>query len=310
MQFKTVALASLATMAAAQRPNGTSICDYYTTALLKENTAANQETLLTLVVNTAVIGNYTKPNVGIAVPGILNPKASFNGTAVNLVPYFTGALASSNRGGSAGVSINFLDGGAATPLLANKPADSESSNQYKLLTHLYEYFGAVLGCSGYGSADFAAYTGHTSMYEVHKFMALDNAEINYFIQQVGLSAASFGVATADVEIVGKALTDLFAYRCAPATSVLPKEAPELQSICIAEDCPVAVNSTCSAYATVVKPLAVNGTATNGTTPKASGTGMPTSTPTSTVAPFKGAASAMTVALGPIAVAFAVLGYML
>lgn len=41
----------------AQRPNGTSICDYYTTALLKNNTAENQYTVLNLVVNTAVIGN-------------------------------------------------------------------------------------------------------------------------------------------------------------------------------------------------------------------------------------------------------------
>jgi len=306
MQFTTVALASLATLAAAQRPTNTSICDYYTTALLKNNTAANQETLLTLVVNTAVIGNYTKPNVGIAVPGILNPKATYNGTAVNLVPYFTGALASSNRGGSAGVSVNFLDGGAATPLLANKPADSTSSVQYTLLTHLYQYFGAVLGCS---APDYPAYQGHTSMYEVHKFMALNSAEVGYFIEQVGLSAASFGVATADVDIVGKALTDLFDYRCAPATSVLGgKVAPELQSICIDADCPIAANATCSAYAPVVKPQAVNGTATNGTAPKASGTGKPTAT--STVAPFKGSASAMTVALGPIAAAFAALSFML
>lgn len=41
----------------AQRPNDTSICDYYTTALLKNNTAANQYTVLNLVVNTVVIGN-------------------------------------------------------------------------------------------------------------------------------------------------------------------------------------------------------------------------------------------------------------
>lgn len=34
-----------------------SICDYYTTALLKNNTGANQLTLLTLLVNTVVIGN-------------------------------------------------------------------------------------------------------------------------------------------------------------------------------------------------------------------------------------------------------------
>lgn len=49
--------AAVATLAAAQRPEDESICDYYTTALLKENTAENQATLLTLVVNTVVIGN-------------------------------------------------------------------------------------------------------------------------------------------------------------------------------------------------------------------------------------------------------------
>lgn len=52
-----VAAAALAGSASAQRPSNTSICDYYTTALLKENTADNQATLLTLVVNTVVIGN-------------------------------------------------------------------------------------------------------------------------------------------------------------------------------------------------------------------------------------------------------------
>lgn len=57
MLFKTLAVAAAVGSAVAQRPSNTSICDYYTTALLKNNTAANQKTLLTLVVNTAVIGN-------------------------------------------------------------------------------------------------------------------------------------------------------------------------------------------------------------------------------------------------------------
>lgn len=77
--------------------------------------------------NTAVIGNYTQPNHN-AVPGILAANASFNGTAVNLVPYFTGALESSNVNGSA-ASVNFLDDGGAAPLMVNKPANGTSSNQ-------------------------------------------------------------------------------------------------------------------------------------------------------------------------------------
>lgn len=58
MRFTAASLAlAAASTAAAGRPANTSICDYYTTALLKNNTATNQHTLLTLVVNTAVIGN-------------------------------------------------------------------------------------------------------------------------------------------------------------------------------------------------------------------------------------------------------------
>ncbi len=57
MRFSTIAVAAAATAVNAQRPSDTPICDYYTTALLKNNTAENQATLLTLLVNTVVIGN-------------------------------------------------------------------------------------------------------------------------------------------------------------------------------------------------------------------------------------------------------------
>ena len=60
MLFKSLAVAAVAGVAAAV-PANTTICDYYTTALLKNNTAANQMALLTLVVNTAVIGNCMFP---------------------------------------------------------------------------------------------------------------------------------------------------------------------------------------------------------------------------------------------------------
>lgn len=131
MRFLDTALLTLATAGAvmAGRPSNESICDYYTTALLKQNTAKNQYTLLTLLVNTAVIGNYTQPNVGVSVPGILNPNGMYNGTKVNLVPYFDGGLASTNDGGKMGVAKNFLDGGGAAPLMKNMPADDKTSNQ-------------------------------------------------------------------------------------------------------------------------------------------------------------------------------------
>ena len=37
-----------------------------------------------------------------------------------------------------------------------------------LLTHLYEYFGVLLGCSQVNTTDFPAYEGEASMYELHK----------------------------------------------------------------------------------------------------------------------------------------------
>jgi len=199
MLLKAFVLAAVAGTVAAHRPENVSICDFYTTALLNNNTAANQLTLITLLVNTAVIGNCmsslsllsisiplthpdTTPNVGISVPGIL-AAGSYNNTEVNLLPYFTGDLASANRGGDSGVSVNFLDGGGAAPLKQNMPADSADTNQHLLMTHLYEYFGTLLGCSMQGGAMFTPYDGDPSMYQTHKFMKLNAAEVGYFVTQ-------------------------------------------------------------------------------------------------------------------------------
>jgi hypothetical protein len=70
----------------------------------------------------------TSPNVGIVVPGILAP-AEVDGESVSLMPYFSGELASTNRGDRQGTAVNFFDGGGSAPLLQNKPADDETSNQ-------------------------------------------------------------------------------------------------------------------------------------------------------------------------------------
>lgn len=104
-----------------------SICDKYTTALLKDDTPANQYTLLTLLVNTVVIGNYTQPNVGVALPGILAPGV-YGGEQVNLLPYFNGCLESTNVNNKP-ASVNFLDGGGAAPLTMDLPANNMNSNQ-------------------------------------------------------------------------------------------------------------------------------------------------------------------------------------
>ena len=70
------------------------------------------------------------------------------------------------------------------------------------------------------------------MYEVHKYMALDEKEIGWFVTQVGTSAASFGVSSDDVATVGKALLDTFGMKCSPPASVPATAAPALQAICI------------------------------------------------------------------------------
>ncbi|RDW89187.1 hypothetical protein BP6252_01219 [Coleophoma cylindrospora] len=314
MLFKSLALtAAVVGSAVAQRPSNESICDYYTTALLKNNTAANQLTLLTLVVNTAVIGNYTTPNVGIMVPGILAP-GTFNGTDVNLAPYFSGALASTNTGGSSGMSVNFLDGGGADPLKMNKPANDTTSNQYILLTHLYEYFGTLLGCSMQGtSSDYVAYSGDESMYEVHKFMDLSAAEVGYFITQVALSGASFGVTAEDLQPVGTALSTLFGHRCSAATVVIPTQQSALQAICIDDTCPVAVtDANCTAYTmAAVEPVSANSSNIASSTAHgtATSTGSSSATATSSGAAAtatKNAAAQLGVGMAAVAGGFAAL----
>ena len=58
MRFTPILAAAGLASAASQ-----SICDKYTIALLKDNTAANQAALVTLLVKTAAIGNFTGPYV-------------------------------------------------------------------------------------------------------------------------------------------------------------------------------------------------------------------------------------------------------
>jgi hypothetical protein len=100
-------------------------------------------------------------------------------------------------------------------------------------------------------------------------MDLSYAEVGYFITQVALSAASFGVAQSDLQIVGTALGSIFDVRCAPATIVIPAQGAQLQSICTDMTCPLAMNSSCALYETnITEPasatmssMAATGTAT-------------------------------------------------
>ena len=77
-------------------------------------------------------------------------------------------------------------------------------------------------------------------------MYLNENQMGYFIQNVGLAAASFGVADDDITAVAEALNSLFNVRCAPPVEIIP-EGEELQSICIAPSCPLAEDAVCSVY---------------------------------------------------------------
>ncbi|KAL1628835.1 mitochondrial splicing system protein [Diplodia seriata] len=204
MLLKTlVAAFTLAGTAFAQRPADVSICDYYTSALFKNNTAENQLTHMTLLVNTVVIGNYTKPTIdGITWPDVTVPGILANGTID-------------------GKNVSLLP---------------------KLLTHLYSFFGALLGC-GHQSTDpnapFPVYAGNPSQHAVHKYMNLSAAEFTYFVTQVGLAARSFGVGEKDITAVGKALNDTFGVKCSANASVVKGQPAAEQAVCLGEGCPVA-----------------------------------------------------------------------
>ncbi|KAL3460744.1 hypothetical protein BJX64DRAFT_290052 [Aspergillus heterothallicus] len=256
------------------RPSSTSICDYYTTQILGSNTAANQQLLITLLVNTFVIGNYTTPNTGHPVAGIAAP-AEYNGTEVALLPFFTGELNSTNTGGDTGASVPFLDDGAAEPLARNMSSNGDvQSAQYNLLTHIYQYFGHLLGCSQQGSSSsFPNYQGRTSMYEVHRYMNLDLTQMNFFITQVRDSAISLGISPTDAAVLVDTLDTSFNTRCSPPAIITSSTGPiadtaELQAVCIAADCPLARGADCEAYplnGRALVPVNVTGSGGSGTT---------------------------------------------
>ncbi|CZR69265.1 uncharacterized protein PAC_19165 [Phialocephala subalpina] len=272
MKFSQLAFLGVASFSLAQRPTNTTICDYYSSSILGANTAANQKLLTTLLINTVVLGNYTTPNTGISVHGFATP-AIYNGTEVALLPYFTPAPPSANKGGDVGVGVAFLDDGGAVPLQHNMSSNGNTSSlQYNTVTHIYEYFGALLNCSLQGSPDFPSYQGRTSMYEVHKFMDLSSFAMDFFIKQCIDSALSLGFSPSDANDFYLTLQQ-FNSRCSPPATVLNipspgKETKELQSVCLAPDCKQDPKAECGLYAVAFEPanatLLALGNGTNGT----------------------------------------------
>lgn len=191
--------------AAQTRDANTPICDFYTVALFKENSEANQNKLLTALVNTVVIGNFSATANGKVVSGILGP-TNFGGESFDLTPFFTGKQGkTANINGVALENINFLDGGGKDALILGKPSNDPNSRQEKLLTHLYQLFASLTGCTKQGGSILPNYSGNPSMTDTHKFMGLNKARLSFFNDQVGQAALGFGVSDADAKIVGDLL---------------------------------------------------------------------------------------------------------
>jgi hypothetical protein len=128
MLFISIKLVAIFGVAMAHGHTSTSICDRYAVKILGSNTAQSQSQLLTILFNTIVIGNYTTHNTGIAVAGIAAP-ATYNGTKVNLLPYFTGGFNSTNDGVTPhGVPKLFLDDGGAVPLAKSLPSNGNKAS--------------------------------------------------------------------------------------------------------------------------------------------------------------------------------------
>ena len=226
------------------RPPQVPICDFYSQALFNENTERSQLKLMTALVNTVLIGNYTPTVNNQQVTGILAP-SRFNGETIELMGFFTGTKgATANVDGKATANINFLDGGAAEPLKQNLASNNPNSRQEKLVNHLYGVFASLSGCSKQGGQALPLYAGKSSMTEVHKFMGLNEAKLSFFNDQVAQAARGFGVTDSDAKALQTSLETIFNVQCAAPAKLTPQSDLQPQGFCLDVNCKVASNPVC------------------------------------------------------------------
>lgn len=149
-------------------------------------------------------------------------------------------------------------------------------------------------------------------------MKSDPYETGYFNEQIVLAAKSLGFEEADCDFTLKALDATFGNRCSPAAAVIPASAgPQLQSICVSENCPLDPNATCSAYpddgfvpfpeianATLAGAVVKENDTSAASTASASGTGSPTGSATGTAASYTSTSGASALELNS---AFKIIG---
>jgi len=188
-----------------------------------------------------------------------------------------------------------------------------------LFSHFGSLFARVFQCSIIGSVNFTSALQKTSLYQIHKFMALDPNELGYFIQQVGLAAQSVGLTSDEAEVIMTNMNAGLNYRCRPDSALFPGGVVGPQSICTDESCPLAPNYDCSVYdfdnGTSPQPQLVNGgsSASSSSASATSTTSTPSSSSSSTPAPsssHKTVDIAVGVAVPVGVIAIALIGFLI
>ncbi|KAJ3486397.1 hypothetical protein NLG97_g6624 [Lecanicillium saksenae] len=267
----TLLLALVAQPAAAERQDGTSICDYYAQKQYGENSMTTQLKLMSSIVAFAYAGGDKMKGADGNATGIFR-SGMIGSDVVVLRGYFDGSMKTSNFNDEP-AAVNWLDGGGVEPLQAyiNGTTDmaeiKKDTNQYTLFTHWYVAFGRIYGCTKVEDFVDKKYRTFMPAY-VHKYMDLDKPKIAYFIRQLILASKYYGFSEADADTLETLMNGRYNIKCAPA------EKNMLSSICFAKSCPLAFpKSDCDAYNTI-KPYGVddnyNTTQTPATQPAAAG----------------------------------------
>ncbi|KAJ6782276.1 hypothetical protein PWT90_00599 [Aphanocladium album] len=249
--------------AAATRPNGVSICDFYAQQKYNSNDKTTQLKLMSGIVAFAYAGGDNLKDAPDNSTGIFRYGA-FNNQFIDLHGYFDGTKNTTNFNGSP-VAMDWLNGGGLEPLHAflngttDMPNIKKGTNQYTLFTHWYVAFGRIYGCTKVEEFLDEKYQTLMPAY-VHKYMDLDQNQIGYFIRQLILGSKYYGFSDEDAHTLENTMNTRYNIRCSPP------ENNKLSSICFNKDCPLSLNSDCDAY-NDIKPYSVDSSSTQ--TPSAS-----------------------------------------
>ncbi|KAF2663139.1 hypothetical protein BT63DRAFT_380420 [Microthyrium microscopicum] len=270
----------LVSLARSDAPSGTTVCDYYSAHYNPANTTdAQMQWIQAFVVN--VFGGNSTVFTGTSVAGILTP-GTFNGASVKLVKYFDGTLYATDGANGQPGAVNWLDDGGIVALATGNYSNTRTSNQFKLFSHFGSLFARVMQCSTIGSANFTSALQKTSLYQIHKYMALNPDELGYFIQQVGLAAQLGGLSTTEATTITTNMGNGLTYRCKAPAPLFPGGVVGPQTICTDASCPISPNADCSAYdvnnGTSPSPALVNGQAAPSVSLSPTNSSTPTNTP--------------------------------